>query len=295
MLDFLGCSNLLWSTHQILQPDMPRIVGGMMPSIRARLKGKLIPSTDGDQVETVDISPKFNLPVNSKSFGMNLTTLKSGMVRSESKSFKLPEITAPSAPVAVAVGAQGTGENFQTRKVEGIAIHEDVSSLIFLHSCATQASNQKAYFNVPNTFDSSDLLGYYEIVYEDGYKITVPVQYGVNILEWNAGGEKSLDKRQGDTGAPQLAYAYEADPVSLSQSKENPITFYAFEWTNPRFGKAIKEVNLIGTENYQALQQDYAKPVAAPMPGNAILLMGISKVKKRDIIQPVPMIKLQKK
>jgi hypothetical protein len=274
---------------------MPRIVGGMMPSIRARLKGKLIPSTDGDQVETVDISSKFNLPVNSTSFGMNLTALKSGMVRSESKSFKLPEITAPSTLVAAAVGVQGTGENLQTRKVEGIAIHEDVSSLIFLHSCATQARNQKAYFNVPNTFDSSDLLGYYEIVYEDGYKITVPVQYGVNILEWNAGGEKSLDKREGDTGAPQLAYAYEADPVSVSKSKENPITFYAFEWTNPRFGKVIKEVNLIGTENYQALQQDYAKPVVAPMPGNAILLMGISKVKKRDIIQPVPLIKLQKK
>jgi hypothetical protein len=66
----------------------------------------------------------------------------------------------------------------------------------------------------------------------------------------------------------------------------NPITFYAFEWVNPRYGKIIKEVNLHGTVNYQALQQDYGKPVTEPMKSNAILLAGISKVKKREIRIP---------
>ena len=43
-------------------------------------------------------------------------------------------------------------------------------------------------------FDAADVLGWYEIVYEDEYREIIPIQYGVNILEWNPGGEKSLNK-----------------------------------------------------------------------------------------------------
>ena len=130
-------------------------------------------------------------------------------------------------------------------------------------------------------FDSPDLLGWYEIVYEDGFKEIIPVQYGVNILEWNPGGEKSLDTLEGETGAPQKAYSYEADPVNCSiDGQKNAPVFFAYEWTNKRFGKVIKEVNLYGSQNYQAQQQDYGKVVSAPAKNNAILLAGISKVKK---------------
>jgi hypothetical protein len=55
-------------------------------------------------------------------------------------------------------------------KIENIVVNEDVTSLIFLHASALPAGNQKAYFNIPNMFDSPDLLGWYEVVYEDGYK-----------------------------------------------------------------------------------------------------------------------------
>jgi hypothetical protein len=108
----------------------------------------------------------------------------------------------------------------------------------------------------------------------------------VNILEWNPGGENRLDKREGETGAPQNIYCYEADPVVCSPDKENPVTFFAFEWVNPRFGKKIKEVNMHGTINYQALQQDYGKPVTEPMKCNGIILAGISMVKKREVLKP---------
>ena len=129
------------------------------------------------------------------------------------------------------------------------------------------------------------MLGWYGIVYEDGFKETVPIQYGVNILEWNPGGEKSLDTLEGETGAPQKAYCYEADPVNCSSDTSN-IKFFAFEWVNKRFGKVIKEVNLYGSNHYQALQQDYGTVVTAPMESNAILLAGISKVKKREPYKP---------
>ncbi len=124
-------------------------------------------------------------------------------------------------------------------------------------------------------------MGWYEIVYEDGFRTIVPVQYGVNILEWNPGSEDRFDKKEGDTGSAQNVYCYQADPVICSTgSAGNQITFYAYEWVNPRFGKVIKEVNICGSVNYQATQTNYGKPEFAPMKSNAILLAGLTKVKK---------------
>ncbi len=285
MLDFLGCINLLWSTHTIKPIDLPPVVWGLIPSIRASLNGKKIPSEDGNVVEPIDISSKYNLSRESRIFNVDLNKIISGDVKEGTKLFRLNNGSAASAKCVIAVGAEGKEKNPLPDKIENIAVNEDVSSLIFLHACALPAGNQKAYFNIPDNFDSPDLLGWYEIVYEDGYKDIIPVQYGVNILEWNPGGEKSLDTLEGETGAPQKAYCYEADPVNCSADTTN-IKFFSFEWVNKRFGKVIKEVNLYGSNHYQALQQNYGAVETAPMKSNAILLAGISKVKKREPFKP---------
>jgi hypothetical protein len=287
LLDFLGCANLLWSTHTVSQADLPSIAMELMPSVRAGLGAKRIPSEDGDMVVPVDITSHFNLPADSEVFNLNLSTLKSGEVKSRRKVFNLANPAEASGKCAVAVGSIGVGENPLPAEVNGIPIGEDVSSLIFLHACALPGGNQKAYFNIPDFFDTADLLGWYEVIYEDGFRVTVPVQYGVNILEWNPGGEGSLDKREGRTGSAQNAYCYEADPIRCSSDmNNNPITFFAYEWINPRFGKVIKEVNLHGTINYQAQATNYGVPEFKPMPSNAIILTGISKVKKREPFMP---------
>jgi len=285
VLDYLGCSNLLWSAHTLNQADLGEIVRDIVPVVRAGLRGQRIPSEDGDPIVAVDISKNVNLPAESKVFGVNLSSLKSGEVKSGTKAFTL--LGRQSGNRLISAGSVGKGKNPLPNAVKGIKINDDVSSLIFLHACARPSANQKAYFNIPDFFDSADLLGWYEIVYEDGFKEIVPIQYGVNILEWNPGGEKSLDTREGDTGSPQSAYCYEGDAVACSADmKTAPVTFFAFEWVNNRFGKVIKEVNLYGSVNYQAQQQDYGKVVAAPMASNAILLAGISKVIKRTPFIP---------
>jgi hypothetical protein len=286
LIDFLGCANLLWSPHTISQTDLPSIAWDLMPSIRAGLSNKRIPSEDGDKVVPVDISSQFNLPADPEVFNINLSALKSGEIYSRKKVFNLTKPAGAAGNRVVAVGSIGVGENPLPAEAKGIPIEEDVSSLIFLHACAQPAMNQKAYFNIPDFFDTADLLGWYEVVYEDGYTVSVPVQYGVNILEWNPGGEGSIDRREGRTGSPQNAYCYEADPVNCSSDMENnPITLYAYEWVNPRFGKVIKEVILHGTVNYQSAQAA-GNPETKPMPGNAILLSGISKVQKRVPYRP---------
>jgi hypothetical protein len=285
LLDFLGCANLVWSSHTIKQIDLPPIVWQLMPSIRASLQTKKNPSEDGNTIEPVDVSSHFNITKDSKVFNINLSSLKSGEVQNGTRKFNLFNSNKSSSNCAIAVGSEGKGKNPLPNKMEGIAINEDVSSLIFLHACALPAGNQKAYFNIPDNFDSPDMLGWYEIVYEDGFKEVVALQYGVNIMEWDPGGKKSLDTLEGETGAPQKAYCYEADPVNCSDDTAN-IKFFAFEWVNKRFGKVVKEVNLYGSEHFKALQQDYGKVVSAPMESNAILLAGISKVKKREPYKP---------
>jgi len=282
ILDFLGCSNLLWSTHTIGQLELGAIVRESVHTVRAALHGGRIPSDDGDPVVPVDISPNLNYKTGTRIFNADLGTLGSGEIKTRNMSFDLVSPAKASGNTLIIAGSEGKEEIQIPNRVNGISIHDDASSLIFLHACLKPAANQKAYFNIPNFFDSADLLGWYEIVFEDGYKEIVPIQYGVNILEWNPGGEKSLDSREGDTGSPQSAYCYMADPVRVSaEGQKEPVMFFAFEWVNTRFGKTIKEVNLHGSVNYQALQQDYGTVVTEPMSSNAIVLAGISKVTKR--------------
>ena len=282
IMDFLGCANLVWSHHTLNPKNLASVASELMPYIRSNLNTNRVPSKDGDSLEPIDISSNFNLSKNSKIFDLNLSTLKTGIVQNKGKVFNLGSSSPTSGNCAIAVGTIGKGENPPFSMVEGIPIHEDVSCLIFFHACALPSENMKAYFNIPDFFDTADLLGWYEIVYEDGFKDIIPIQYGVNILEWNPGGESRLDKKEGDTGAAQDQYCYRADPVNCSfNANENPITFFAYEWVNKRFGKKIKEVNLKGTMNYQATTPDYGTPVTQPMKSNAILLLGITQVKKR--------------
>ncbi len=287
ILDYLGCSNLLWSSHTVGQLELGYIVRETMNTIRADLRGVRIPSRDGDPVVPIDISPYVNMNSGTELFNMDLRALSMGEIRKGSLVFNLVNPAGTYGSTLVAVGSEGSDDVRLPFQVNGISVDEDVSSLIFLHACARPAANQKAYFNIPNFFDSADLLGWYEIVFEDGYKQIIPIQYGVNILEWNPGGEKSLDTREGDTGSPQSAYCFMADPVICStEGQKVPVTFFAFEWVNTRFGKVIKEVNIYGSTKYQTLQQDYGKVVTEPMKSNAIILAGISKVLKRNPFTP---------
>ena len=284
VLDFLGCANLLWSKHTIQPIDLAEYIWEQLPVVRRNFRGYDYPSTDGDPVVPVDISPHFNMNTKSNLFGIELKSLRSGELTAGDQKFNIGAPTNKKDNVVVAVGVKGKEENPLIQEVTGIKIDEDVSSLIFLHASALPAGNQKSYFDIYNTFDTSDLLGWYEVVYEDGYKEIVPIQYGVNILEWNPGDEKSLDTAEGDTGSPQTAYCYAADIVNCSADEtNNPIRFFTYEWINKRFGKKIKEVNLMGSSQYQAVQPVYDRVVTEPLPSNAIMLLGISKVQKREV------------
>jgi hypothetical protein len=122
--------------------------------------------------------------------------------------------------------------------VNNVQINSDPNSIIFTHACVNEAANRKAYSIIHNFNETSDLLGWYEIVYEDGFIETVSLRYGINILdrEWRQRIElKSAPKAK----ASQNQYAYQARAVEKADG-----TFFSYEWLNPRPGVMIKEINL---------------------------------------------------
>jgi hypothetical protein len=112
-----------------------------------------------------------------------------------------------------------------------------------------------------NFNETAELLGWYEVVYEDGFIETVPIRYGVNILDWRCQQRLRIEKNENENDFQD--YAYNATGVLCSGENSDPVVFSAFEWENGRYGKQIKEINL------KAVNSGKNKE-------NAIILMGIS-------------------
>ena len=88
-----------------------------------------------------------------------------------------------------------------------IAIGVDATSLIFLHAAARPATNKESFRLIYDQEDTADLLGWYEVVYADGFVTTIPIRYGVNIQEWNWAARTSARD-----------YCYGADAVRAGRS-----------------------------------------------------------------------------
>ncbi|HXH51561.1 MAG TPA: hypothetical protein VNM47_19655, partial [Terriglobia bacterium] len=183
------------------------------------------------------------------------------------------DLASPGAVVGKAiamVGAEGETPNPLPRELRGIRIGEDATSLIFLHACARPATNKEAYRLIWDMRDSADLLGWYEVVYDDGLPELIPIRYGVNILEWNW---RSHPRRG--------AYCYGADEIACGQEGKSSISFFAFEWASPRLGQVIREVNLKGSKGFRGAVQGFENTFGKVIPNDAVMLKAISFVKRR--------------
>jgi hypothetical protein len=240
LIDFLGCSNLLWSGHYVSAGLLPLITDALVSDINFRFSGKILPSAAGNNVVPIDISQYFNSDLKHGIDSLNPDDLLTGRVRAGNRFFELNDPLGNNLRAAVVSNRQ---DILMNNSVRGIKINQDVNSILFLHACTMEGINQKAYASIYNFYDTSELLGWYEIVYQDGFVISVPLRYGVNILDWRwkqriASFEKPKVKYS------QNQYAYDAPSVLCSGENAGPITFFAFEWENPRFGKTIREINL---------------------------------------------------
>ncbi len=267
--DFVGCANLLWAKQWIDQEHLSQIVQDLMPSIRRNLSGRAVPSDDGDPAVSVEIASHFTPSPAQDILSLDSSGLKTGKVTVGNLTFDLADPSLSDGKYAVIVGTRGERGQLLPTGAEGLQIAEDISSIIFLHACAKASSSAPGYTYIFNFPDTADLLGWYEIVYEDGFVMTVPIRYGVNILEWDWG-----------KNSRSQVHCYQADAVDIGNRKETPITFFAYEWVNPRLGKAVKEVRLHGSTGFTDTKGKI-------IPHNAIILRALSVVKKREFPREV--------
>ncbi len=266
--DILGCTSMLWSKESLESAELSRITQARMPDTRARLTGQIPPSAAGDPVVPVDISSRFNAQLREPTLAVDLTGLRSGRIASGSILFDLGR--SREGNQVVMVGAEGQQPNPLPREVGDIKIGVDATSLVFLHACAVPATNKEAYRLIWDAVDSADLIGWYEVVYEDGLPEVIPVRYGINILEWNWG----TPHRFGN-------HCYWADLVVCGQGEKGPITFFAMEWVNPRLGKVIKEIRLKGSTRFRGAVPGFENAYGEVIPNNAVILKAISFTQRR--------------
>ncbi len=92
-----------------------------------------------------------------------------------------------------------------------------------------------------------ETLGNYEVTYEDGTTIAIPVDYAGNICYWN--------RRQGEPLKPMYyrhnGYigSYFADTTESRLRDGRIVTLYHYEWLNPHKDKTIKRLRYIPNQN----------------------------------------------
>jgi hypothetical protein len=216
--------------------------------------------------EPVPISASFNFGTVNAGLGIDLTGMTTGSARLGKFPF---DLAANQSKGVAIVGTDGDRKTGLPREVS-VRIGVDATSLVFLHASARPATNKESFRLLFDQDDTADMLGWYEVVYEDGFVTTIPIRYGVNIAEWNWAKRTSAHD-----------YCYGADAVALGGAGGDAITFFAFEWKNPRLGKRIEEIRLKGTTGFRGGDPDFTNNFGPVIPSNAVMLKAISVVKKR--------------
>ena len=269
LYSILGCSEMLWSGHAIARHDLCLLTQSLVAPPDSGLNGPMPPSAVGDPILPVNISVYFNRPLSEPLLDVDLGGMKSGRIRAGTRVFALHAAASPEGNALIVVGTEGAKPNPLPREVKGIKIGADVTSLVFLHACARPATNKKAYRLIWDSDDSADLLGWYEMIYEDGLTEIAPIRYGINILEWNWRASEPAGK-----------YCYDAEAVDCGKPG-SAVTFFAFEWENPRLGKVIDEVRLKGSTRFRGAVPGFENHFGDIISSNAIVLRAISYVPKR--------------
>jgi hypothetical protein len=274
--DLLCCSTLLWNGRAPDGKDLSGLVQTLLPAIRTRFRGVLPPSQTETAMTSVDIRASFNTTGNEPALGVALD----GMITGPVSRGRIPfDLAMAGGKSAILVGTEGSERTGLPTEVSHINVGVDATSLIFLHACAKPAANREQYRLIWDMEDTADLLGWYEVVYEDGYVLNIPIRYGVNILEWD------WHKR-----ASARDYCYGADALAVGSREDSPLTLFAFEWTNPRLGKIIREIRLKGTTGFRGASSDFTDDYGPALTNNGVILKALTAVQKRNQQSAMPVL-----
>jgi hypothetical protein len=244
LIDFMGCANLLWSKHYLSMDKLVLLTEPFVNKIYNDFRGRILPGDAGSRVRPVNISSYRNSSMAGVIDSLKPEDLITGIVKAGNKVFNLDYTQSdPKKAIVVSnVGKSGSAS------AQGIEIDKDVNSILFLHTSAREGRNARAYTLIHNFDETSELLGWYEVVFEDGFIETVPIRYGMNILDWRWK-KRVMNNEASKVRNSQNHYAYMASAVDCSGNKSGSVSFFAYEWENTRPGKTVKEINLKASES----------------------------------------------
>ena len=108
-------------------------------------------------------------------------------------------------------------------------------ALIFTHTASRKCTR------IP--WIALTVIANYEITYEDGSTVLLPVSYGGNISHWARRQNQPFPDRyyrhNGYSGT------YFTDGIESKTADGTPVALYRWEWRNPTPEKAIRRVRLI--------------------------------------------------
>ncbi|HYN03776.1 MAG TPA: hypothetical protein VE359_15110, partial [Vicinamibacteria bacterium] len=241
-------SNLLWSVHDPNREEALEHVGHLLPGVRGMLAPKPPPSYGADPMrfEVLDIVSAFNHP--PKGDGWDLTGLRLGRHYADGLPFAIADPARGGGLSAVRV-ARRPGD---TPTRAELPIRGRWASLVFIQSASGEGrptihAGDQTHF--PR--ESSELLGFYEIRYDDGLVAAHEIRYDETVGRWDA------------VLALPLYFARPLAAGTLPDGRA--AVLWASEWTNPRPDVPITSVTLVG----------------APGPSNARpILFGVTAVEK---------------
>jgi Glycosyl hydrolase family 20, domain 2/Glycosyl hydrolase family 20, catalytic domain len=223
-------SNLLWSVHDPKREDALEHVGDLLPTVRGLLAAKPLPSFGADPMrfEVLDLASAFNSPPAGK--GWDLSGLKPGRRYVEGLPYVIADPASWGGRSAVVVARRPGGE--PTRAA--LPIHGRWASLVFVQS-ATGEGRPTIHAGDQTHFprESSELLGFYEIRYEDDLVATHEIHYDETVGRWDRG--------------LALPFYFARPLVAGKLPDGRAAVVWASEWANPRPDVPIASVTLVGS------------------------------------------------
>jgi hypothetical protein len=223
-------SNLLWSVHDPKKEDALEHVGDLLPTVRGLLAANPLPSFAADPMrfEVLDIASAFSHPPHGE--GWDLSGLKPGRHYVEGLPYAISDPATWGGRSTVVVARRAGDE--PTRAA--LPIHGRWASLVFVQS-ATGEGRPTIHAGDQTHFprESSELLGFYEIRYEDDLIATHEIRYDETVGRWNKGLALPL---------------YFARPLMAGKLPDGrAAVVWASEWANPRPDVPIASVTLVGS------------------------------------------------
>jgi hypothetical protein len=255
--ELIDCGALLWTAAD---GEQPRQSGFQQAArmLRTAHRPVGVPSMEGQSAVSVAASA-FNVDSPQEApFLISADAAGRGDVWVGSLPFRI--LGADGSPVpgvpANTVGPRGATPS----PTITVTIDADCSSVAFLHACLNPGKSFPSHAAVYNQPDTAELVGWYEVEYTDGYRITIPLRIGAAIHD------VAFLRRP-----PLPAICPLTDPVELPVAHGSAETagFYAYEWRNPRFGKTIRHVVLRGACGFRCADGSRAEE-------NAVVLLGVS-------------------